>query len=233
MIFSATFILLWFRTNYPPYRELADMYIIFFIIGTMYWTLDFVVSLAAGKNQINPPPYTQIINTITVEKNTIIGPLPFSMKIGTYVFTVAMCIFFAFYIGASETTILKVPSFQIVDLGMAGVAIVTIAMAIGEDFIFFGLLAPTVSGIGRVISMGNQVIGVILSIIITPITFVMYHFLVYGATDLSSSMFVWMFATVVTSYTLVFRTLVFAHCLHVTNNITLKIASAIGVAAGA
>ena len=231
-MFVATFIMLWFLSNYPPYKDLAIMYVIFAITGILYWTLDYVISLSARKDQINPPPYTQIINTAFYEKNTIIGPIPTPVRIGSYIITIFMCIMLAFWIGASETTIVGVPDFQIIDLGISGVIIVTIFMAIIEDVVFFGLLAPTISGIGRVISFGNQIVGAILALIITPLTFMLYHFLTYGASNLQGSFFVYAFALVATSYVIIFRNLIAVNCLHVTNNITLKIAGAIGVAIG-
>lgn len=232
LIFVISFILLWFRTNYPPYRELADLYLWFAAIGMIWWTTDFVVSLAASKNQTNPPPYTQIINTAFYEKNTMFGPIPFSWRIGTYIFTAFVCVMLAFWIGAAETTIIGVPSFQIIDLGVTGIVIVTISMAIMEDIVFFGLLAPTVSGMGRVLSMGNQLIGAVLSLAVTPVAFMLYHFLVYGATDIPSSMFTWAFALVCTSWVLIMRNLIFVNALHITNNISLKVAHAFGIAVG-
>lgn len=232
MILITTLILLWFRMNYKPYMALADMYLILALIGIVYFTLDFVVSLAASKNQMNPPPYTQIINTVTVEKNTIIGPIPFTVRVGSYAAIAFMCLMLVFWIGASETTIIGVPSFQIIDLGISGVIVVTIAMAIMEDFIFFGLVAPTISGLGRVMSMGNQLVGTGLSIIVTPLIFVLYHFLVYGASDLQASFFVGGFALVVTTYILTFRDILGVHALHITNNVTLKAAHAFGIAIG-
>lgn len=230
MIFVMTIIMLWFRMNYPPYQQLADMYLILFLIGIVAWTFDYVTSIGANKNQKNPPPYTQIVNTCFYNDNTIIGPVPVVFKIGTFIFSIVFCMIVAIQIGAMNQSIIQVPAFQIVDLGVVGKTIVTIAMTIGEDIVFFGFIAPTISGLGRLISGGIQLVGTVSSLAITPVIFMLFHFLVYGATDMTGSAFTFVFALICTSWVLVIRNLILPNFLHITNNVTLEIAGAIGIA---
>lgn len=232
LMFFMAIILLWFRSNYPTFENIADLYLWFIAFGFIFWTFDAVTSIAANKNQINPPPYTQIINTAFYEKNTIVGPIPLSMRIGSYIFIFFSCVFLALFIGTSKTMMVDMHTFQIIDLGVTGELIIATIMSFSEDIIFFGVIAPSVAGIGRLLSLGNQIIGAGLSLAVTPIAFTIFHILVYGATNVPASIFVFMFALVCTSWTLIMRNIIFCNFLHATNNLTLRVAGAIGVAVG-
>ena len=230
MIFVSTIILLWFRSNYPPYQQLADMYLIFFLIAVVAWNTDYITSIAARKKQTDPPPYTQVINTAFYNENTIIGPIPFFARVASLVFTFLFCVIIAFQIGTMNQSIIQIPAFQIIELGVAGKLIVTLAMTLGEDILFFGFLAPTISGVGRLISGGFQLVGFGLSLVVTPVIFMMFHFLVYGFQDVGGSLFTLIFAGVCVLWTLTMRNIIFPNALHATNNTVLEIAGAVGVA---
>lgn len=230
MIFISTIILLWFRSNYPPYQQLADMYLIFFLIAIVAWNTDYITSIAARKKQTDPPPYTQVINTAFYNENTIIGPIPFFARVASYVFTFAFCVILAMQIGMMNQSIIQIPPFQIVELGAAGKIVVTLAMTLGEDILFFGFLAPTISGVGRLISGGFQLVGTGISLALTPFIFMMFHFLVYGFQDATGSAFTFIFGAVCVLWTLTMRNIIFPNAIHATNNVVLDIAGAIGIA---
>lgn len=214
-IFFNIIILSWFMFNQPAEQAKAMKYLIFSLITLIVWTLDFVISKDKAQKGI--------INVVTIEKETLLGKLPVSFNMFINIFIVIFSIAIFVFVSSTRQSIVGSPGFQIVELGMAGSGLLTLAIINSENLFFFGLLAPTMFGMFNFILRKNPVIALVLAGLITPTIFMLYHVLAYGFNDMVAMMMVFGFGLINVFWILVIRNILFCDAIHFSNNFAIDV----------
>lgn len=233
LMFLIIVLLFWFTVNAElDLQSRASWYAIIGIGAILAFSLDAIFErfgLLEGIKK-RTPNETDIIETISFEKlSFLFGEIKGVKLFGLIVISLAILIFTIINVTTTGYSIVGAPSqiFQVAQTGLAGDVITTIAFAIIENILFFGVLMPTFFGISYYLidrlTAGSSIspwIAFVLSIfIITPMVFTLFHFNAYGPTNLSGTQSVYIFGVTGGFFTFILRNQFITDALHVGNNL--------------
>ena len=204
--------LAWFSSNSPELAAKASLYIYFGVIA-------LGATIAGWVLKRTPFPLVDVVydNPKTFLVNSRIakwGVVAFSAFMGLVTF-----------IGLSRTKYTAEIAFgQVIEIGLGDRVLLTMAAAIVENVFFFGFILGTTYAIVRYLTK-NKFIAVGTVLVTNPIIFMTYHLSHYGFTDMTSTMAVYFMGLEWTLFTILFRTLIYAHFRHLANNVSIMVLS--------
>ena len=206
--------LLWFSINQPEFRSQSIWYFGLGTFGLIIWLIDFGIK-NIGK---------EMISTAFWEDPVFGKWSPFTFAIFV-AFAIGWSAFWFFATISTKVSVVATPQiFQVVELGIAGNILTTVAFAIMENVIFFYFIPPTIFGIFYLITRRAS-ISLIGAVAISGFfVFPVYHFLAYGLTDIGATATVTLFGTVNSFFILVFRNPIFSDTWHAANNVAVNLA---------
>jgi hypothetical protein len=192
----------WYTFNYPKLIDKAKDFERLGIIGAVGVLAGFVV-MKTPMN-LNVPLSEKPLFPVFTKKIL----LAFSLIIGIVTFVA---------ISASPYSI-EAPTFQIVDLGTFGEALLDAAAAITEDIVFFAVV-PGITFTIVYYASKSPILALIFVLILSPSVFLVYHTLHYGFTDVVASTAVFFFGLEMTAWMIVMREIFYCHMRHIGNNL--------------
>jgi hypothetical protein len=207
-------LLSWFSINQPRLSESSLWYFIFGSFGLLLWLIDFNIKRVGH----------EYISTSLWEPS-VFGKLKPWHYLAITMGSLFWAAFSFFNTVGSKQSIIGAPKvFQIIELGVTGDILTTIAFALMENLIFFYFIVPTIFGIVYKPTR-NPAIAMITAIFIGGIfVFPVYHFLNYGLTDVSATIGVMAFGMINSMIVLLLRNPIFTDTWHVANNLGILIA---------
>jgi hypothetical protein len=189
--------------------EIAQIFLIF---GTMGFLIIVWAYVTKGKGKSD-------IFDVAID-----GPplVPGGRKLH-YIFFIFMFLFTFFLLASSEYRI-AVPSFQLVELGMLGDIILTFAALLMEDIFFFVAVPGVVFSFFYWVTK-NFWVSAAAVILISPVTFMLFHMAVYGFTNMAAMTFVYVFGLEMVIMMVLFRDVTYPHVRHAGNNLGILIFS--------
>ena len=213
LLLTGIAIISWYSVNYPPLWEKAKTYWMLSVTSLTCILASFVITKFFKINY----------NTPIAEKGFV--DIPKKWLGGLIVFLFLGTFFFI----AKEGYAIASPSFQVIELGMWGDALLSIPSAWAEDFFFFSFLAGLIFTISYYVLGKNPIPALIITTIAVPILFMTYHSYVYGFTDIVSSVTVFIFGLEQMGWLSVLRFMGIIHARHVGNNLSKIIFSQISI----
>lgn len=222
IVISLLLLLAWFSVNQP---RLAAQSIWYFNLGAfalVIFAIDFMWEAKSGDSIIS----TSFWESESPIFGEIGGMKLLVLFVGSLLF--AGIIFIS--IVSTKASIVGTPTtFQIVDLGLMGNIVVTIASCVMENVVFFYIVGPTIFGLILYLTK-SPIFAIIAAIFLNGIIiFPFYHLLTYGLTDLTAMVSVATFALLNTSVTLIVRNSIFSDTFHIANNLAVMFAKTVKV----
>ncbi len=210
IILGALSMLAWLNINYPETSSQSTAFWLLGLLSAIFIVFSFIISKKAGFqfDFITPLAGTGILK---LRKRWIMV-----LFIGIFLFT--------FFGLARAGYSITAPKLQIVDLGLFGDIMLSIPGAIIENVFFFSALFGFVFTIMLLLTRSPTASLLIAAIIIGP-TFVLYHFLVYGFTNIPASLSVLLFGWENIMWMIVFADLFITDARHIANNLALIVFS--------
>ncbi len=205
----ALFFIIWYGINVPELQAKAQLFWWLGIFALGVIALDLIVKISG----------VEFVDVILAEEPLI--RLSKKTMLGILVFGAFITMFFMANTGYSVSA----PTFQIVQLGPAGDAILSFFAASMEDIVFFSIIPASVAGLAYFV-FRNPWISLFLFVVVSPFIFVLYHMLAYGFTDVVASTAVYVFGLEMMIWVLLFRNLAWPHIRHGFNNMSKILFSA-------
>lgn len=217
-------ILAWYSVNIPEFAAQATKFWILGLTALLITGISLVIKRAGGADFPNP---------IIHEKSTLVFG-EWSRKRWLLVVTVlaVLSLYLFFSIGGQTTAaIMSAPSFQVIEPTPALSAFMSVFAAIMEDLFFWGLM-PALTFVVIYALTRNSFASLIAAFALNPFIFATYHTLVYGATSPISTAWVFGFGMLMTSATLLLRSLVVPLFIHASNNAAIIFFSGTAIIGG-
>jgi len=206
LVIIAIIVIGWYMSNYPSLSQEADLFYKLALGGGVGIIASFVIS----KTELN-------FNVPLKEKPLIdIGN---RLMIAIFILSGL----FTFFIFSKTAYRISAPTFQVVDLGLGGEAILYLFSAMSENWIFFAVVPGLVFAAVYYLSKKNSLLSVLFTIILTVAIFVAYHTLHYGFTDVVATFFVGLFALEMSVWMVLIRDITYVHIRHIANNLGILI----------
>jgi len=122
-----------------------------------------------------------------------------------------------FFLFASTTFSIKAPRFQVIKLTPVGEAFFSAWAGISENFWFFMILPSIIFSVSLYFIRSSD-LSLLISIISTPIIFLIYHTYVYGFDNLVASTFVYLFGLEQMIWMYLVGEALYIHARHGLNN---------------
>jgi len=220
-----TLIILWFSANYPEEQATATWYFGLSMFGLIMITMDLVIKKAGGIKIPDVP------NTIIWEKGPLFAKFGKRWPIIMVGVAAAFAVGNFFLIGSHTITqIVAAPTFQAVELGSAGTALMSGLAGISENMIFIYFLPATIFALIAYFTK-NPILALILAILISMPTFAVYHFLRYGTAQITNTVNVAIMAGIWTTIAFLTRNTLISDAWHFSNNAAIIYWSSVGSSA--
>jgi len=199
-------------------RDLATFYLLFAIPPLIAIVVDMVMRKVGGK--------LELPDTITVEKESpIFGDIGRSGKALIVAGSLIVAGFLFLYIGGrSQLTLVSAPTFQAIEPGPFGNAVLSaIAGAGAEDVAFWGVMLPSMYVVFyRLLrpKFGRKFLAVLVSILLAASLFTVYHFARYSEQPQSLDQ-VFYFGLFCAGSTVATGMLVTCSAIHAANNFSV------------
>jgi len=138
-----------------------------------------------------------------------------------YLFFMAMFIVTFFVLSITDYSI-TAPEFQILEVGLGGNVMLTVAAAWMEDLFFFAVIPGILFSVGFWLSKRFWP-SITLSVIISPVIFMVYHLAVYGFTNQVALVFLLITGLEWVIMSMLLRDITYVHVRHIGNNLGLLI----------
>lgn len=191
-----------FATNIPKLMEVAQTYWWLGLTGIVGILSSFIISKIPALN-FNVPLSEPPIFPIPKKWLFVLSGLGFLLT---------------FFLLSQTSYSIEAPSFQILELGTFGEAVLDIFAALAEDIVFFAVVPGITFTVIYYISK-SPTTALIAVLFVTPSVFLTYHTLHYGWADVVSSFAVLIFGLEQTIIMIVLREILFVHGRHLGNNL--------------
>jgi hypothetical protein len=218
IVFSIV-VLAFYTINIPDVSQRAMIYWVLGVTSLAVWGVSKGVTKVKGIDFPNPIIFEadSMLGAVTRKKYAVF--LLGSLIVGIWVF---------FSVASAPTlSILQAPKFQVIEVTTEVSAVLTFMSSLMEDFFFWGVVLSLIYGIVYImsrsyyISLGAAGFG-------APLTFTLFHTLVYGTTNLPASTSIFVMGVLFSALVLITRNLTFPIIVHGLNNISLNVFSATG-----
>lgn len=220
------FFLNWASINSAvQYQVRATGFMIIGIIGLIVWLFDKITEKEGEESEA-------LIETCIWEKESLFGKLE-GIKFFVYImFCIGFAIFIFFNTFITGYSVIGAPAqlFQAIDIGVGGDIAISIAGAMIENLLFFYIIMPTIFGILWFVTKNKYFAFMASVFILTPLIFMGWHFGVYGIENVSAMISVYLFGSICSFFTFIFRTPIFADLFHISNNLGVLFAKTTRVA---
>jgi len=157
-----------------------------------------------------------------------------------YLAAVAVIVGLATFFFISQTSYtVQMPTFQILDPGLGGTAILDFFAAIFENALFFilipGIVFTVVYYASGIFSKGDDnqrlrgIIALVIVLISVPIIFTVYHTGTYGFENIPATTAVFVFGFEMTAWMLLMRDSLYVHARHIGNNLGILVFSSMTI----
>lgn len=212
LIVFAIVILAFYSTNIPALKDKANVYWVLGVTSLAIWGVSKGITKTKGLDFPNP---------IIWESKAVWGQVTRKHIYIMALVGAAISIFLFFSIASAPTlSIVAAPKFQILEVTREISSLLVVFASIMEDFFFWGVILSVLYGITFLTSR-NHYISLAVTGIATPLTFMFFHTLVYGTTNVPASTSVFFFGLTMTIMVLVTRNLMLPIMVHATNNLAL------------
>jgi len=127
--------------------------------------------------------------------------------------------------GHTQASLFGAPTFQAIEITSDVKGIITFFAANAEDIFFSGFMTPLIFGVAyymlkdRLGRPNTEIVSALITLILSPLIFMFYHFLRYGFTDVVSSTNVFVLGLIFCLWVLLTRNLIGPLAIHAGNNL--------------
>lgn len=219
LIVFSIMILAFYATNIPEIGARAQTYWILGITSVAVWGVSKGITKVKGLDFPNP---------IVFEGKTMIGDMTRKKYAVLFLVSLSLGIYIFFSVASSPTlSIVAAPHFQIVEVTPEISSLFTFMASLMEDFFFWGVVLALIYGVVYILSR-SYYISLGVAGIGTPLTFMLFHTLVYGTTNVPASTGVFFFGVMMTLAVITTRNLTFPIIVHGMNNVALNLFESTG-----
>jgi membrane protease YdiL (CAAX protease family) len=213
-------VLAFYTINVPGLKDKALIYWVLGLSGIAIWGVSKGITKVKGS--------VDFPNPIIWESENVFGKVDRRQTVLMFLIASIIAIYVFFSVaGTPLFQLVAAPQFQVIASTPGVQAILVVFTSSMEDFFFWGVLLALIYGVVY-IGTKNQYISMAITGILTPLSFMFFHFLVYGTVNVPASTSVFFFGLMMSLAVLVTRNLLFPFMIHAANNFAITIFSGTG-----
>lgn len=223
LFFTVSVLLLWNLVNIPEEFARATVYSFFTIVFLLFLLYDKALKKAEYIETISEEPKEY--------RPPIFNKLNFKWVFGIFF---VLSIILTINIARTGLYLVDAPLFQSSDFLIQNTfykAFLSFVVGVVENSFFFGAIMPSIAV--TIAAKTNMIIGVPSGVVLSSGIFTLYHFLVYGFTNIVATQTVFLFGIIFAVITYLFRSLTPADLLHGFNNAAIVIFRKVSISPGA